>query len=124
MDIGRFDERFERDLLRSGCLKLAAVRPFNRVARKLLDPCPDVYGMASYRKLMAIHLVASLLPEDGSEFYLEVGTFQGKSLVAAFKNNPRVQAAACADPARASRALQRRPRLMVERFCDPFLRAT
>lgn len=71
------------------------MKPFNKIARKLLDPCPDVHGMASYRKLMAIRLVASLLPGDGSECYLEVGTFQGKSLVAALKDNPGVRAIAC-----------------------------
>jgi hypothetical protein len=96
MDITRFAERFEREILRNRLLKLAAIRPFNRVARKLLDPCPDVKGMASYRKLMLMDLVASMLADEGAgECYLEIGTFQGKSLVAALKGNPGVKAFAC-----------------------------
>jgi len=95
MDIRRFSTRFEREILHSNFLRLAAVKPFNRLARKILDPCPDVMGMASYKKLMLMNLVASLLAEDPSECYLEVGTFQGKSLVAALRNNPLVSAVAC-----------------------------
>jgi hypothetical protein len=93
MDIQRFSTRFEQELLHSRLLRLAAVRPFNRLARMLLDPCPDVSGMASYKKLLLIDLVASLLPDD--ECYLEVGTFQGKHLVAALNRNPKVNAVAC-----------------------------
>ena len=95
MDIHQFSDKFEREILHNKFLSLAAVKPFNRLARKLLDPCPDVKGMASYKKLMLMSLIASLLPEDASECYLEVGTFQGKSLVAALKDNPRVNAIAC-----------------------------
>jgi len=93
MDIQRFTTRFEKELLHNPIFRLAAIRPFNRLARKILDPCPDVSGMASYKKLLLIELVASLLAED--ECYLEVGTFQGKSLVAALSRNPRVRAVAC-----------------------------
>jgi len=95
MDIRRFSAKFEREILHNNFLRLAGVKPFNRLARKILDPCPDVMGMASYKKLMLMSLIASLLPEDASECYLEVGTFQGKSLVAALKNNPQVNAIAC-----------------------------
>jgi predicted O-methyltransferase YrrM len=93
MDTGQFCARFEREILHNPFFRLAAVRPFNRLARKILDPCRGVMGMASYKKLKLMNLVASLIPED--ECYLEVGTFQGKSLVAALKGNPRVKAVAC-----------------------------
>jgi len=59
------------------------------------DPCPDVLGMASIKKLQLLNRAAGCLPCDGSECYLEVGTFQGKSLIAALVGNPSVSAVAC-----------------------------
>src|SRR6266480_2959591 len=93
MDIEQFCAKFEREILHNAFFRLVAMRPFNRLARKILDPCRGVKGMASYKKLRLINLVASLIPEN--ECYLEVGTFQGKSLVAALRGNSRVKAVAC-----------------------------
>jgi predicted O-methyltransferase YrrM len=59
------------------------------------DPCPDVAGMASLKKLKLLNLAAGCLPENGKECYLEVGSFQGKSLVAALAGNSHVRAVAC-----------------------------
>ncbi len=50
------------------------------------DSCPDVVGMLSIRKQHLLNLAFALLPPD--EAYLEVGTFQGKSLLSAMLNNP------------------------------------
>jgi predicted O-methyltransferase YrrM len=59
------------------------------------DPWPDVEGMASVRKLRLLNALASRLPTDGSECYLEIGTFQGKSLIATLSGNGEVKAVAC-----------------------------
>ena len=59
------------------------------------DPFPDVFGMASSKKLRLLNVVARHLPSDGSECYFEVGTFQGKSLVAAASGNPSATFVAC-----------------------------
>src|SRR5262249_6367525 len=59
------------------------------------DPWPDVFGMASAKKLKLLNVAVSHLPQDGSECYFEVGTFQGKSLVAAALGNPTAMIVAC-----------------------------
>ncbi|MBL8799295.1 MAG: class I SAM-dependent methyltransferase [Planctomycetia bacterium] len=59
------------------------------------DPCPDVTGMASPRKLQLLNLAVSCLPEDGSECYFEVGTYQGKSLIAALLGQRHCSVVAC-----------------------------
>ena len=59
------------------------------------DPCPDVAGMASIKKLKLLNLAARCLPKNSRECYLEVGSFQGKSLVAALIGNSHVHAVAC-----------------------------
>lgn len=59
------------------------------------DPCPDVLGMASPKKLKLLNAAVRFLPQDGSECYLEVGTFQGKSLIGALLGNPQRLAVAC-----------------------------
>ena len=59
------------------------------------DPCSDVTGMASVKKLKLINLAASYLPKNGAECYLEVGSFQGKSLIAALLGNSHAHAVAC-----------------------------
>ncbi len=61
----------------------------------VLDPCPDVVGMASPRKLRLLNLAVSCLPADGSECYFEVGTYQGKSLIAALLGHTGRTAVAC-----------------------------
>ncbi|MBI2568940.1 MAG: class I SAM-dependent methyltransferase [Candidatus Schekmanbacteria bacterium] len=58
-----------------------------------LDPCPDVPGMISIKKQRLLNLAFGLIPEN--EAYLEVGTFQGKSLISAMLGNPLRPAFAC-----------------------------
>lgn len=53
--------------------------------------------MASPKKLQLLNLAVAQLPEDGRECYLEVGTYQGKSLIAALMNNRNRFAVACDD---------------------------
>jgi predicted O-methyltransferase YrrM len=75
--------------------------PFLRkVLRKLRvianpDPCPDVCGMASPRKLRLLNKAVEFLPAGGDECYLEIGTFQGKSLIGALQGNAGRSAVAC-----------------------------
>ena len=104
----------------AGCLR--AIRPLategrtRRFAAKLIrkrahvDPCPDVVGMASVRKLRLLHRAVSFLPAAEPECYLEVGTYQGKSLIAAMLHNFGRSAIACDnfslfDDRRANRAV-------------------
>jgi predicted O-methyltransferase YrrM len=73
---------------------------FHRALRRLkLAPYPDMYcdvkGMASPKKLKLLNAAVAAMPSAGEECYLEVGTFQGKSLVAALDGNPGVPAVAC-----------------------------
>lgn len=62
-----------------------------------LDPCPRVTGMASPKKLQLLNRAGAALPPDGSECYLEVGTFQGKSLISVLYGNSHVFGVACDD---------------------------
>jgi predicted O-methyltransferase YrrM len=63
------------------------------LVRRLFDPVADVPGMASPKKQRLLGIAFGCLPED--ECYLEVGTFQGKSLVSAAHGNPRRAMYAC-----------------------------
>lgn len=81
---------------------LVGERPLFRLATRLLgklnialqdDPCRDILGMASPKKLTLLSRAVSFLP--GDEYYLEVGTYQGKSLVSALLGNPGRYAVAC-----------------------------
>lgn len=65
----------------------------NRLARFLLDPCRGVQGMASIKKLKLLNIAFACL--DPNECYLEVGTYLGKSLIAAIQGNPERQVFAC-----------------------------
>jgi predicted O-methyltransferase YrrM len=59
-----------------------------RVARWWLDPCPDVAGMTSLKKQRLMRLAFAALPPD--EAFLEIGTYQGKSLISAtHRQSPR-----------------------------------
>lgn len=62
-------------------------------SRSFFDPCFDVPGMASLKKLKLLNIAVSLLPEN--EAYLEVGTYVGKSLISALLGNPGRLAYAC-----------------------------
>lgn len=65
----------------------------SRLARFLLDPCRSVKGMASIKKLKLLNIAFACL--DPNECYLEVGTYLGKSLIAAMRGNPERQVFAC-----------------------------
>lgn len=89
--IQKFEELFpehRRDKPRGFWEKIKLFRAFN-------DPCPDVEGMASLRKLHLLNLAVSFLPTNGEECYLEVGTYRGKSLIAAMVGNLNRTAVAC-----------------------------
>lgn len=82
-------------LLRNRPLMDFLMKTFSAPPFSLADPCPDISGMASVKKLKLLNLAVASLPKDGSECYLEVGTYRGKSLVAALAGNPDVPAVAC-----------------------------
>lgn len=82
-----------RSLAREGRVRRLAAK----VIRNLVpvDPCPDVVGMASVRKLHLLDRTVSFLPASEGECYLEVGSYQGKSLIAAMLHNHGRWAVAC-----------------------------
>lgn len=94
MDIVRFAKLFEKEFP-AGSRAVPDSRLRTAIFRYFLDPCPDVPGMVSPRKLKLLQLAVSLLPSDGSECYLEVGTYQGKSLIGALKTNPGRKGVCC-----------------------------
>lgn len=57
------------------------------------DPLRNVEGMISVKKQRLLHLAYAHLPPD--EAYLEIGTWQGKSLIAAMRGNPPRKTFAC-----------------------------
>jgi predicted O-methyltransferase YrrM len=75
--------------------KWPLARPLRSWLMKRKDPYPDVAGMASIKKLRLLNLAVSLLPQDRFECYLEIGTYRGKSLIAALDGNPGRPAIAC-----------------------------
>lgn len=58
-----------------------------------VDLCPEVDGMLSIKKQQLLNLAFTFL--DEGESYLEVGTYQGKSLLSAMINNPARPVYAC-----------------------------
>jgi predicted O-methyltransferase YrrM len=94
VDVQRFEWLFEH-------LFPAAVRdlpyPLHATAEgvKALDPCPDVVGMASISKLRLLNAAFYCL--EPTECYLEVGTYNGKSLISAALGNPPRAMYACDD---------------------------
>lgn len=63
--------------------------------RRLFDPCPEVQGMSSPKKLRLLNLAYGLLPPG--EAWLEIGTFHGKSLIATLAGQPARPCYACDD---------------------------
>lgn len=57
------------------------------------DPCADVSGYSAPKNLRLLNLAFALL--DPNEAYLEVGTWVGKSLISAMKNNADRTVYAC-----------------------------
>jgi predicted O-methyltransferase YrrM len=56
-----------------------------KFVRSFYDPCFDVEGMTSIKKQFLLKIAFASI-EDG-ECYLEIGTYQGKSLISAVKDN-------------------------------------
>ncbi|MDP3723470.1 MAG: hypothetical protein Q8R91_08250 [Candidatus Omnitrophota bacterium] len=57
------------------------------------DPLRDVAGMISVKKQRLLHVAYAHL--NASEAYLEIGSWQGKSLIAALRGNPARPTFAC-----------------------------
>lgn len=91
-------ERFQREFTRSWFGR-APNLPYPFLAlgwlRRRFDPCPSVAGMTSIRVQALLGLAASCLG-DG-ECYLEVGSYQGKTLISALVRAPKVKGFACDD---------------------------
>lgn len=95
MQLECFIEKFEAVFPEHRRSKPSGLWERIKLFRAFSDPCPDVAGMASLRKLQLLNLAVSFLPADGDECYLEVGTYQGKSLIAALVGNINRMAVAC-----------------------------
>lgn len=65
----------------------------DKFTRSFFDPCFTVEGMTSIKKQMLLKIAFSCLFED--ECYLEIGTYTGKSLISALKNNVSRKCYAC-----------------------------
>jgi len=84
MDFERFQERFE--------LAFPLVNRWERL--QLQDFCPDVRAGGGSRKIQyLLRIAASCL--EGNECYLEVGAFEGKSMISALAFNSDVRGFAC-----------------------------
>ncbi|MCU0606087.1 MAG: class I SAM-dependent methyltransferase [Candidatus Edwardsbacteria bacterium] len=85
MNIGAFQKAFHREF---PAKRRHVPTPWHRhwFWRRFFDPCPDVPGMISVKKQRLLNLAFSFLA--AGECYLEVGTYQGKSLISAVKGNP------------------------------------
>jgi predicted O-methyltransferase YrrM len=92
MDVATFTARFERSFPGNRASRPAPLYA-NRLLRGFFDPCPRVTGMTSIRKQRLLQLACACLGEH--ECYLEIGTYQGKSLISALLGNPRGVAVAC-----------------------------
>jgi len=109
MNLKNFVDRFERRFSVKE-IKLPRSHLGLRLRRKvqgLSDPCGDVHGMASPKKLKLLSFAVSQLPLDQKECYFEVGTFQGKSLIAALKRNRNRLGIACDDFSEFSESAER-----------------
>lgn len=74
-------------------LNLPTYEHWDPLVSRRLDLCPDVKGMLSLKKQQLLNLAFGLLAPG--EAYLEVGTYQGKSLLSAMLNNPSRPVFAC-----------------------------
>jgi predicted O-methyltransferase YrrM len=95
LKIESFIEKFESVFPEHRRNKPSGLLDRIKLFRAFHDPCPDIEGMASLRKLQLLNLAVSLLPPNGDECYLEVGTYRGKSLIAAMFGNHNRTAIAC-----------------------------
>ena len=97
MRLDSFVKRFEAVFPERRRNRPAGLLERIKLFRSFNDPCHDVIGMASLRKLQLLNLAVSFLPTNGEECYLEVGTYYGKSLIAALAGNANRIAVACDD---------------------------
>ena len=83
-----FAEKF-----RGRLLNLPTYEYWDPIVSDRVDLCPDVEGKLSLKKQQLLNLAYRLL--DEGEAYLEIGTFQGKSLLSAMIANPARPVFAC-----------------------------
>lgn len=65
----------------------------DKFIRGFYDPCFDVAGMTSVKKQFLLKMAFAAI--DDGECYFEIGTYQGKSLISAVKDNPLRPTYAC-----------------------------
>jgi predicted O-methyltransferase YrrM len=92
MDLERFFAKFEHEFPAHTIARPNWLYRHKRT-RRFFDPCPDVRGMTAMRNLKLLKLAYSCLGE--TEAYLEVGTRQGKTLIAAMLGNRPRRTIAC-----------------------------
>ncbi|MDZ4857499.1 MAG: class I SAM-dependent methyltransferase [Candidatus Hydrogenedentes bacterium] len=92
MNISAFETAFA-DRFPLTTRNLPSYEFWDPIVSQRIDPCPEVKGMLSIKKQQLLHLAFGLLAEG--EAYLEVGTYQGKSLLSAMLNNPPRPVFAC-----------------------------
>jgi len=92
MDTARFRRLFERYFPKD---EIARPTPMFEQAfvRNFFDPCFLVDGFTSLKVQQLLSLAYASLPAE--EAYLEVGTYQGKTLISALLNNERRPTYAC-----------------------------
>ena len=101
MDIAKFCTAFETVFPRKTreqptriySLRLKCKMKLLYVNYYVFDPIRDVEGMISVKKQRLLNLAYAHLPPE--EAYLEIGTWHGKSLIAAMRNNPPRPPFAC-----------------------------
>lgn len=94
MDIERFVATFETQFPPEEIARISL--PYEEEGvRQRYDPCPDVEGMVSVKKQQLLRLAFACIGEG--ECYLEVGTYQGKSLLSAAMGNISRPCYACDD---------------------------
>ncbi|MFC1514298.1 hypothetical protein ACFL5X_00145 [Candidatus Omnitrophota bacterium] len=84
MDISSFVADFEKVFTGTQMYKPNLYHDFPVITR-FLDSCPDIEGLSSIKKQRLLNLACKHLSED--ECYLEIGAYQGKSLISAMLGN-------------------------------------
>jgi predicted O-methyltransferase YrrM len=92
MDINKFLDEFKTLFTTKSLVQPALLYRLPWI-RSLFDSCPDVQGMTSVKKQKLLNVAFRNIPSE--ECYLEIGTFQGKSLVSAMLDNPPKKVFAC-----------------------------
>lgn len=92
MNLAAFRKRFEIKYPRH---KIDQVSQWYEIGmvRNWFDPCPNIKGMSSIKKLRLLHIAYGCLNQD--ECHVEIGTYTGKSLISAMLNNPIRKTYAC-----------------------------